>query len=71
MQGILELWLFNKMKLEKDLTNEKIRREVEKRPAFRCFSKKIVVGNLQISNQPCSNQYIQLVPEKQDLCKVK
>ena len=51
MQGILELWLFNKMKLEKDLTNEKIRREVEKRPTFspyskRPFSLERVVGGL-------------------------
>jgi hypothetical protein len=42
MQGILELWLFNKTKLDKHLTNEKIRREVEKRPMFRYCSKSVL-----------------------------
>ena len=35
MQGILELWLFNKMKLQENLTDEKILRKVEARPTFR------------------------------------
>ncbi len=35
MQGILELWSFNKVKLDKSLTDEEIRREVEKRPTYR------------------------------------
>jgi hypothetical protein len=35
MQSILELWLFKKAKLEKNLTNEEVFCELEKRPTFR------------------------------------
>ena len=35
MQGVLELWLFNTTVLAKNLTNEEVLCEIEKRPTFR------------------------------------
>ncbi|CAB4010402.1 Hypothetical predicted protein [Paramuricea clavata] len=51
MQSILELWLFKKAELEKNLTNEEIFCELEKRQTFspysnRPFSLERVVGGL-------------------------
>jgi hypothetical protein len=54
MQGILELWLFNKTKLGKHLSDEKIRREVEKRPMFRyCVVKVYSGGDKDIQEISC------------------